>query len=350
MDLAQKFKELQDKNEEFEALGRDGKVLVIDGLNTYIRCFASTPTMNDDGDHIGGVVGFLKSVGLAIRQIRPTRVIIAFDGRGGSQKRRQIFANYKDNRKSMTRLNRTYNFNTIEDEQQSMKRQMFLLLEILSNLPVTILAPDHIEADDTIAYVTNLVQERGGKVYIMSTDKDFLQLVNDNVKVYNPIKKKTYSVDQVLEEYSFHPVNFLIYRAMVGDKSDSIDGIKGVAEKTLLKHFSMLKESTEADFEQIFNIAETQLSTQKKPASLFKKIVDNKDIILRNKELMCLKTLDFSSNIKMKLLEQIDNDFPTVNKMGLTKELYAHKLLGSFGNLDDWIFKTWTPLNRYAKI
>ena len=79
---------------------RNDRVLIIDGLNTFIRCWSSIPTMNDDGDHVGGVTGVLKSIGYAIRNIQPTRVIVVFDGKGGSQRRKKRFSGYKSQRES----------------------------------------------------------------------------------------------------------------------------------------------------------------------------------------------------------------------------------------------------------
>ena len=61
---------------------KNSRVLIIDGLNTFIRCWSSIPTMNDDGDHVGGVTGALKSIGYAIRQTQPSRVVVVFDGQG----------------------------------------------------------------------------------------------------------------------------------------------------------------------------------------------------------------------------------------------------------------------------
>ena len=104
---------------------KNSRVLIIDGLNTFIRCWTSTPTLNDDGDHVGGVTGTLKSIGYAIRQTQPTRVIVAFDGQGGSKMRKKIYSEYKANRaKSKLRMNRAYNeMMNDEEERESMKRQ-----------------------------------------------------------------------------------------------------------------------------------------------------------------------------------------------------------------------------------
>ena len=75
--------------------GLNDRVLLVDGLNTFIRAWAISPVTNDDGVHVGGITGFLMSIGYAIKTITPTRVIICFDGKGGSQRRRKIFPNRK---------------------------------------------------------------------------------------------------------------------------------------------------------------------------------------------------------------------------------------------------------------
>ena len=88
---------------------RNSRVLIVDGLNTFIRSWTTNPTMNEDGDHTGGVIGSLKSVGFQIREFNPTRVIMTFDGKGGSSGRKKIFEGYKSERgKNRFRVNRQY--------------------------------------------------------------------------------------------------------------------------------------------------------------------------------------------------------------------------------------------------
>ena len=107
---------------------KNSRVLIIDGLNTFIRCWTSIPTLNDNGDHVGGVTGTLRSIGYAIRQTQPSRVIVTFDGQGGSKRRKKLFPEYKANRsKSKLRINRAYNdLMNDEEERESMKRQYVL--------------------------------------------------------------------------------------------------------------------------------------------------------------------------------------------------------------------------------
>ena len=82
------LKEIDKEHQGLGDLHRNSKTLVIDGLNTFIRSWSTAPNLNDNGDHIGGIVGTLKSIGYAIRLINPTRVVVVFDGKNGSQSRR----------------------------------------------------------------------------------------------------------------------------------------------------------------------------------------------------------------------------------------------------------------------
>jgi DNA polymerase-1 len=126
-------------------------VLLVDAMNLFIRNYAAVPSMDDDGNHIGGMVGFFKSLGLAIRSFKPSRVIVVFDGKGGSQRRRKIYPDYKKNRKPPVRLNRSYDLTTDEQEKENMKFQLVTLVQMIECLPVTLMALDNVEADDVIA-------------------------------------------------------------------------------------------------------------------------------------------------------------------------------------------------------
>ena len=109
-----KYKDILDSlKEDTTPKHINDRILIIDGLNTFIRSFAVNPSTNEDGIHIGGMTGFLHSIGYAIRNIKPTRVIICFDGKGGSQKRRKLFPNYKSSRRVKHRMTRINEFNSV---------------------------------------------------------------------------------------------------------------------------------------------------------------------------------------------------------------------------------------------
>jgi DNA polymerase-1 len=340
-DLLKVFDSMQFDNKD---IGYNSRVLIVDALNTFMRSYAAIPTLDEDGNHIGGMAGFMKSLGFAIRSFKPTRVVLVFDGKGGSQRRRKIYKEYKANRKPPTRLNRSYDMTTDEQERENMKWQLVSLVEMVECLPVSILALDHIEADDTIAYFSELVTKNGGNSIIYSTDKDFLQMVNENVKLYNPVKKKTFDIDVVLETYGVHPNNFVFYRSLLGDKSDNIDGIKGAGEKTVLKY---IPELADANTEVNLDLVEQKYADIKKKPKLVENILDNTSIVNRNLELMNLRDVNINIDAKMKILHKYEEGCPPIRKADLTRLMVRSKIISSIQNYDEWITFTFTPLARY---
>lgn len=340
-DLLKVFDSMQFDSKD---IGYNSRVLIVDALNTFMRSYAAIPTLDDDGNHIGGMAGFMKSLGFAIRSFKPTRVVLVFDGKGGSQRRRKIYKEYKANRKPPTRLNRSYDMTTDEQERENMKWQLVSLIEMVECLPVSILALDNIEADDTIAYMSELVTKNGGTSIIYSTDKDFLQMVNENVKVYNPVKKKTFDVDIILETYGVHPDNFVFYRALLGDKSDNIDGIKGAGEKTLLKY---IPEFADPSVAVNLDLIEQKYADIKKKPKVVETILDNTSIVNRNMQLMNLRDVDINIDAKMKILHKFEEGCPPLRKADLTKLMVRTKIISSIQNYDEWITFSFTPLARY---
>jgi 5'-3' exonuclease len=322
----------------------NSRVLLVDSTNLFIRSYAAVPSMDENGHHIGGMVGFLKSLALAVRTFKPTRVVLIFDGKGGSQRRRKLFPQYKANRKPPVRLNRSYDLTTDDQERENMKFQLITLIEILECLPVTVMALDNVEADDVIAYSSQLVTEQGGESIIYSTDKDFFQLASDKVKIYNPVKKKTFTVETILEEYGIHPVHFYFFRALNGDKSDNIDGVKGVGEVTLKKY---IPEVANPDVPINMTFIENKYADIKKKPKVIENILNNKELVDRNIQLMNLHEGIMGSDSRLRVANTFNNTLPSLNKYSLTKLLMKAKLLGAFPNYDSWISQNFIPLNRF---
>jgi DNA polymerase-1 len=317
---------------------KNSRVLIIDGLNTFIRCWTSIPTMNDDGDHVGGVVGVLKSIGYAIRMVQPTRCIVVFDGKGGSQTRKKQFEGYKAQREgNQLRVNRAYaGMMNDEDEKESMKRQFVWLNEVLNYLPVTTMIYDGVEADDVMAYVTTHLLKEDEQAVVMSTDKDFLQLVDDKTIVWSPTKKKIYNKKAVREEYGIESENILLYRILDGDSSDNIPGVYGCGIKTLIKRFPEITEQKEVSVEDLFNLCETKKVETKGKIKLYNDILEAKDQILMNQKLMQLKDVDISGVIKMQVLDRFNQEIKPLNKIDFLKILLKYKVVNNFGDINDW--------------
>jgi 5'-3' exonuclease len=341
------LKEIDEEHRGFGDLHRNSKTLVIDGLNTFIRSWSTAPNLNDNGDHIGGIVGTLKSIGFAIRTINPTRVIVVFDGKGGSNSRKEIYGGYKSERgknKIKMRLNRAASVEmNPEEESVSMKRQMTALGELLSTLPVSIMIYDGVEADDVMAYITTTLRQENEKVVIMSTDKDFIQLVNKDVSVYSPSKKKIYNIPEVVDEFGIHPHNFINFRMIDGDKSDNVEGISGLGIKSIIKAFPMLSEGELCDTESMVKYAES-LPKKSKAHELF---LNNLAILERNRKLMQLSEPTFSGSLRLKILDRYNEPTTKFDKQSFLKLGLKHRMLDGFSNVLDWLQSTFSHINKF---
>jgi len=281
--------------------------------------------------HIGGVTGFLRSLALLVRTFKPTRCIIAFDGKGGSAKRKKMYSEYKENRAVRTKFNRYEEFEDIQDEQASMRMQFQRLIEYLDCLPISTIAIDNIEADDSIAYLTTQVFTESERVVIVSSDRDYLQLCNERVNVWSPIKKKLYTTELVLQEYGVNAKNFLLYRAVIGDTGDNISGVPGIGAKTLLKAFPQL--SADAELSVDF-LVENSKDQEKK---VFQSIVTNESKIHLNYALMQLKEPDINGNAKLMLLDFAARPTNEYNIAQFKRMFMMDKMFTVIKDIDTWL-------------
>jgi len=330
---------------------QNSRVLIIDGTNTFIRCWSAIPTMNDNGDHVAGITGVLKSIGYAIKQVRPTRVVVVFDGKDGSTSRKKKFGGYKANRgKNKLRVNRQYpEMMTKEDERTSMKRQYRWLDDVLSVLPVTTMIYDMVEADDVMGYVATQLLKPDEEAVIMSTDKDFLQLVNDKVIVWSPTKKKIYNRQIIKEDFGIESYNVLLYRVLDGDVSDNIPGIKGCGITTLLKRFPELSEKRKLTVNDLLDLAkkkrDIRLNEKQKPIKLYDDIINAESQILLNRELMQLENPTMNASIKMNILTRYDEKIIPLNKPKFFQTCLKYGIINGFGsNINNWINTTYGSL------
>lgn len=332
--------------EEDEPKHRDDRVLLVDGLNTFIRAYSATPTLNANGEHVGGVSGFLTSVGSAIKQINPTRVIIVFDGKNGSATRRKLFPEYKTTRKVKIRLNRAQ---SVEKEDNQLE-QLIRLIDFLEVLPFDVITLDGAEADDVIAYITNsILTPKKSHTFIMSSDKDFLQLIEPNVHVWSPTKKKLYYEDDVYSEYGVIPQNFSVYRALEGDASDNIPGADGLRLKTILKRWPRLGEQTTLSLDEFFYY-NAELMDQSK-IKAYKTVEQNvEDIKLYHKIMQLHETL--LNATKQLQIRDIVESKPTsgFNKMLFHKLLVEDGMTSAIKHPEMWLRDVATKLNDYRNM
>ena len=211
-------------------------VLLIDGLNVFTRHFVVNPTMSEQGNHVGGFVGFLKSLRLLCEKTDPSQVIVAWEG-GGSARRRAIYPEYKHGRRPQ-KLNRFYS--DIPDTYHNRDNQVSLIIEALRHVPVMQLYVSDCEADDVIGYLTKNVL-RDQKCVIVSSDKDLYQLLSDNVIQWSPGQKLFITSKHVKEKFGVHHSNFCTARCFTGDSSDGIPGVPRAGFKSLAKRIEILQ-------------------------------------------------------------------------------------------------------------
>jgi len=332
---------LLDNIEKNDSIGVNDRVLIVDGLNLYLRVFAVNGALNDNGVPVGGLTGFLRSLAYAIREVNPTRVIIVYDGAGGSQRRRKIHSDYKSNRKPGKRITRWDAFKDAREEKESMKIQFSRLLEYLDFLPINVISIDRIEADDTIAYIAHTLLDK--EVTIMSADQDFLQLVNDRITVWSPTKKKFYTPRMVEADYGIPAHNFLMYKALMGDKSDNIPGVKGLGPKKLPKIVPDLFTQTTLDLDFILEHA------GKGEEPMHKRISESADQLRLNEELMDLKNPPISGELKLQITRLIEAPINLLSRNDFIIMYNDDQLGNAIASPDLWLKEHFIKLNTFAK-
>ncbi len=322
-------------------LGVNNRVLIVDGLNLYLRAFAVNGALNDNGVPVGGLTGFLRSLAYAIREVNPTRVIVVYDGQGGSQRRRKIHPDYKSNRTPGKRITRWDAFKNATEEKEAMKIQFSRLLDYLDFLPINVISIDRIEADDTIAYIAHTLMKED--VTIMSSDQDFLQLVNDRITVWSPTKKKFYTPRMVMDDYGVPAHNFLMYKVLMGDKSDNIEGVKGLGPKKLPKIVPDLLTQNTLDLDFILEHA------GKGEEPMHKRIVESETQLKINEELMDLKNPPISGELKLQITRLIEAPINLLSRNDFIITYNEDQLGNAIASPDLWLREHFIKLNTLAK-
>ena len=244
------------------------RLIIIDGNSIINRAFYALPDMsNSEGLKTNAIFGFVRMMFKIIEDYQPTHMSVAFDKKAPTFRHKQ-YADYKAGRKKMP------------DE---LAQQLQPLKDLLDKFNINRLELEGYEADDLIGTVARLGEENDFKVYIVTGDKDAIQLASH--KTTTLITKKgvgeveEYNYDSVLERYEMTPTQFIDLKGLMGDKSDNIPGVPGVGEKTGIK---LLKQ-----YSTIENLIE---HTDELKGSIKKKIEENKDLALMSKELATIIT------------------------------------------------------------
>ena len=201
------------------------KLFILDGYGLIYRDYfalSKHPLTNSSGQNVSAVHGFFGNVASTIKNLRPDMMAVALDSKTPTF-RHKMFSEYKSNRPP-----------TPED----LKSEIPIVEEILSALKMKAVRVDGFEADDVIATLATLGVESGLDVFVLTADKDLLQLVSDDVKVMRPGKKDRSKVWEevdaatVEEEWGVPPGKILDYLSLTGDTADNVPGVAGVGKVT----------------------------------------------------------------------------------------------------------------------
>lgn len=288
----------------------DKTLVIIDGNSIINRAFYALPEMsNKEGLKTNAVYGFTSMLLKIIDTYNPTHISVAFD-RKAPTFRHIEFKEYKAGRKKMP------------DE---LREQFEPLKDLLDKFNIHRLEIDGYEADDIIGTVSKTAEDNGFKVYIVTGDKDAIQLASN--KTTTLITKKgvgeveEYNYDSVIEKYEITPTQFIDLKGLMGDKSDNIPGVPGIGEKTgikLIKEFS----SIEGIFDNIDSIK----------GSTKKKLEENKELAIMSKK---LATIIRDIPIEFNLEELEYGNYNAEDILDGFKYLGFTSLIPRIGNLDD---------------
>jgi DNA polymerase-1 len=300
--------------------------------------------VNDQGVHIGGLGGFLRSLGFLINHINPTEAYIIFDGVGSSTNRKNLIPEYKSNRNTGKLVNWEA-FDNKDDEDDAKVNQISRLIHYLKCIPVKTLSMDKVEADDIIAHLSKqLAEEHNSKVYIVSSDKDFLQLVSNNITVYRPVEKEFFTPEKVKSKFGVSPENFILYKTLLGDDSDKIPGVKGLGPGKLFKLFPELT-TKKLTLEDIFDICESKY----KEHIIYSRIIFDKETVLKSHKIMNLSKPMVDEVEQLNIENLINTPAPKLQMDSFLRIYNEDGLKYLIKDTSFWLRNTFKVLNSFNK-
>ena len=225
------------------------KIALIDGYGFVFRAFHSLPPLTrPDGTPVGAVYGFTNMLIKLLAGLNVTHAAVVFDS-GSKTFRNDIYPAYKANRPPCP---------------EELIPQFSIVRESAESLNLSILEKIGFEADDIIATIAKKAEAEGYEVLIVSSDKDLMQLVGENIHMYDSMKNRMIGIEQVIEKFEVGPKKVLDMLSLIGDASDNIPGVKGIGPKTaaeLIKQFGSLENIFE-NLDQIKQEKRRQLLTE----------------------------------------------------------------------------------------
>jgi len=332
----------QGEGKEHPNFTKDSRVLIIDGLNLFFRNFAVLNFINPKGVHIGGIGGFLRSLGSLVKLVKPTAVYVVFDGVNSSLNRKNLIPEYKSER-GMKRITKSFAFDNLQEENDAKVNQIRRLIHYLDCLPVKVISIPKSEADDVISHLsTSIASKDNSKVYIVSADNDFIQLVNDKITLYSPIKKLFFTEKTIEENFGLPAKNHILYKSLLGDNSDKLKGVKGLGKGKLYKLFPTLQTEI-MSLDDIFKICEEKY----KDHVIYSRIILDKEDIQNKYKIMDLSNPIIDDNGIEELNNLIDSTSLNLQIDEFVKMHLEDGLGHLVANPSFWIRENFQTLKNY---
>lgn len=316
-------------------------ILVCDGSNLFVRAFYSmTDAMlqNSKSQDTTAVYVFLQHLRKLIETEKPEECYIIFDF-GRDVRKKGLYKGYKANRNIDLGALSGYDLTVKMNEIESRKRQKGVIIDILKTLPIKLVIVKQIEGDSLISFVAKHFIDRDKTVTIVSNDKDFYQLLGEErIKIFNPHKKSYIAKCNMGEIFPIKefPIDcYRLYKAIRGDVSDNIIGVKNFGDKKIQGLFDMLREcgplpTTVAELYDAFE------KCPKAKAKYFKYFDGQRDLLELNYKLIDLIDIDWSPQ-SLSLIYAAIESHPSFSKMDFMQLLIKENINTILSKLDRYI-------------
>lgn len=278
------------------------KTLLVDGDNLFKIAFHGVKDLYNDGEHIGGIYHFINTIRRFLDEHNHDKVVVVWDGDSNSSVRKSLYPQYKANRRQ----------DMNEYKYESYLQQKSRVKQYLEEIFVRQVEVTNNEGDDLIAYYCKISKDE--QVMVFSADKDLTQLISEKVTIYSPIVKQYFKNGDMItiNKIDIPHYNVLLTKVFTGDKSDNIDGIEGLGEKTLIKLFPDLQQKP-CTIDELLVIARN--NGQKKKSKALENILTGKtksgifgeEFYQLNKKIVDLSEPLITDEGKV-MVEQIMND------------------------------------------
>lgn len=278
----------------------DAYALIFRGYYAFIK----NPRINSKGLDTSAILGFTNSLLDVIKRERPDHLAVCFD-KGGSDARNELFTDYKANR---------------DETPDAIRLAVPIIEDILKAMKIPIMVKEGFEADDIIGTLAKKAEKEGYQTFMVTPDKDFAQLVSDNIFMYRPVfggGYETWGIPEVQEKFEVEdPTQVIDFLGMMGDSADNIPGLPGVGEKTAKKFI--------AQFGSMEGLLE---NTDQLKGKMKEKVEGAKELGLLSKQLATIM-LDVPVEFDEKDFEMCEPDIQGVTK--IFEELEFRRLTDNF--------------------